>query len=101
MDYLTNVKILLEIDELDIEKDGLLNLFIFRAIDYTLDYCKINEIPTSLSSAIEEMAVFQYRQRGIENVQSESKGSLSESYFNEYSPSIINRLRSNRRVVIL
>lgn len=98
MSILENVKILLEIDILDDEKDGLLNLYISRAEDYTRDYCKIDDIPSSLNSVIEEMAVFQFRNRGIENLQSEGKGSLSQSFLNEYPPNIMNRLQPKCQV---
>ncbi|MFS0776081.1 phage head-tail connector protein [Neobacillus sp. 3P2-tot-E-2] len=98
---LENVKILLDIDEFDDSKNGLLNLFIARAQDYTRDYCKIDEIPTGLNSVIEEMVVFQFRQRGVENTQSEGKGSLSQSFIKEYPLNIMNRLQSNARVKFL
>jgi hypothetical protein len=101
MMYLNNVKILLEIDEGDESKDGLLGLYTNRAKDFVLDFCKIDSLPSTLDSTIEEMVVFQYRQKGIENIQSEEKGSLSEIYLTEYPPNIMNRLKSHRRVVFL
>jgi hypothetical protein len=95
---LENVKILLEMDEYDISKDSLLNLYISRAQDFIFDYCKITEIPSSLNSSIEDMAVFQYRQKGAENLQSEGKGSLSESYILQYPQNIMSRLTPYCRV---
>lgn len=99
MAILDNVKTLLEIT--DSGKDTLLNLYISRATDYIQGYCKLDDsasIPSSLNSVIEEMAIFQYRQKGVENIQSESKGSLSESYIVEYPPNIMNRLNPHCQV---
>jgi hypothetical protein len=100
LDIIENAKLILDM-QLEYQKDGLLNLFLTRAIDYTLNYCKIDEIPPSFHSLIEEMIVFQYRQKGVENVQSEGKGSLSQSFISEYPPNIMNRLQPYSRVKFL
>lgn len=79
----------------------LLEFYSHNAQDFIFDYCKITEIPPSLYTIITEMIVFQYRQKGVENISSEGKGSLSESYITEYPPNIMNRLKSHRKIVIL
>jgi hypothetical protein len=81
--------------------DKLLEFYLHNAEDFIFDFCKIIEIPPSLYTLLTEMVVFQYRQKGIENVQSEGKGSLSESYLTEYPPNIMQRLKSHRKIVIL
>ncbi|WP_226087480.1 phage head-tail connector protein [Mesobacillus sp. S13] len=79
----------------------LLEHYSHSAQDFIFDFCKLNEIPPSLYTVITEMIVFQYKQKGVENVASEGKGSVSESYLTEYPPNIMNRLKSHRKIVIL
>lgn len=96
---LENVKIILDIE--DNSHDDLLNIYIQNAIDYIYDYTKIEQIPNSLNSLIVEMVIYQYRQRGVENISTESKGSLYESFVKEYPNNIINRLKPYRRALFL
>lgn len=93
------VKIVLDIE--DDSKDGLLDIYIQNAKDYIFDYTLINEIPTTLESVIVEMVVFQYRQRGVENITTESKGTLYESMVTEYPNNIRRRLNSYKRVRVV
>ncbi|KHF40707.1 phage head-tail connector protein [Halalkalibacter okhensis] len=101
MAKLDHVKTLLEKDILDTTEDVLLNLYIQRATDFVTDYCNLIEIPISLNSVIEEMAVFSYLSKGVENITSEGKGSLNESYITEYPSNIMNRLDRHRRIRVV
>jgi hypothetical protein len=78
--------------------DTLLEVYLQNAQEFVIDYCKLTEIPTSFHSVLSQMIVFQYRQKGIENIKSEGKGSLSESYITEYPLNIMNRLNPHCRV---
>jgi hypothetical protein len=91
----------LEKDTLVTSEDDLLNLYIQRATDFVLDYCYLTEIPVILDSVVEEMAVFSYLSKGVENVSSEGKGSLSESYITEYPSNIMNRLDRHRKIRVI
>lgn len=99
MSVLENVKIILELEEN--EKDDLLNIYIQNAQDFIMDYTKMKEIPESLNSIIVEMVVFQFRQKGVENIISEGKGGLSETFITEYPNNIINRLKPYKRMLFL
>ncbi|MEH7416068.1 phage head-tail connector protein [Neobacillus drentensis] len=87
--------------QLDSDNDSLFEYYFQNAIDYISDYCNVSEITTSLNSVISQMIAFQYRQKGIENVQSEGKGSLSQSFITEYPPNIMNRLNRHAKVKFL
>ncbi|WP_117161439.1 phage head-tail connector protein [Paraliobacillus sp. X-1268] len=101
MAELENIKALLGIDESDTSKDGVINLYISRATNYTKNYLKVEEIPPALTDVIEDIAIFKYKQKGIENIKSEGKGSLSETYMESISDDIINQLNSHRKVRVL
>lgn len=100
-EIIENAKVLADIDLIDTSKDKILELYFEEARDFILDYCKVNEIPSTLYSILSKMIVFQYRQKGLENIQSEGKGSLSEAYLTEYPPNIMNRLSRHARVKFL
>jgi hypothetical protein len=97
MDSIDNVKILLGIS--DNSQDDLLNLYISRAEQFVKTYCNIEEIPTELKSVIEDIAVFRYRMNGVENIKSESKGELSETYRDSLPQDILSQLNRYRRVI--
>ncbi|MBE2926592.1 head-tail connector protein [Anoxybacillus flavithermus] len=97
MASLENVKTLLGIS--DNSQDDLLNLYISRAEQFVKTYCNIEEIPTELNSVMEDIAVFRYRMNGIENVKSETKGSLSETYRDSLPDDILSQLSRYRRVI--
>jgi len=98
---LEKVKIIVEIDETDKSEDGLLKIYIKNAMDYIYDYTKIEEIPESLNSVIIEMVVYQYQQRGVENMSTESMGAMYQSFIQEYPGNIRKRLNSYRRALFL
>lgn len=98
---LNNVKQLLDIETDDTSKDGLINLYIKRAEDYTKNYLKIDDIPAALTSVIEDIAVFRYRQKGVENIKAEGKGSLSETYMESIPLDLMNQINAFRRIRVL
>lgn len=77
---LDNLKILLNISEDDISKDNLLNIYLNEAEDTVRSYCNINEIDilnNALTSAVLKLALFNYKNRGKENITQMSQGSRS------------------------
>jgi hypothetical protein len=102
MDYfqreesLDNVAVLLEVDY--VEKKQLLDLYLTRAIRFIKSYCNIAEIPEDLFSTVEDITIFLYRNQGIENIVSEGKGSLSESYRETLPSNIYKTLNEYRRM---
>ncbi|MEC1725855.1 phage head-tail connector protein [Schinkia azotoformans] len=96
MASLDNVKLILDIN--DTSKDSILNLYIGRSTNFIKNYCNITEIPESLNGVIEDIAVFYYRNKGVENIQSEGKGSLSESYIKSLPADIVSELNNYRRM---
>lgn len=93
---LDNVKTLLDIN--DNSKDSILNLYLNRATNFVKDYCNTNELNSSLDEIVEDIAIFLYRNKGVENVESETKGSLSENYRENLPPYIYLKLDSYRRM---
>lgn len=98
---LDKVKIILDIDEANDSKDGLLKIYIQNAIDYIYDYTKVEEIPKSLNSVIVEMTVYQYQQQGVENMSTEAMGAMYQSFIQEYPGNIRKRLNQHRRALFL
>ncbi|MCG6796353.1 head-tail connector protein [Geobacillus sp. YHL] len=99
MSSLENVKTLLGIS--NNTQDNLLNLYLTRATSFVKNYCNIDEIPSELDEVIEDIAVYRYRMNGVENVKSESKGSLSETYRDSLPDDIIAQLNRYRRVKVV
>lgn len=91
-----NVQTLLGI--LDPSFDNIVKMYLTRAINYVKSYCKITEIPTDLESVVEDIAVFKYRLKGVEGIQSEGKGSLSETYAQSLPVDIVKELNKYRRL---
>ncbi|MFP5111830.1 phage head-tail connector protein [Bacillaceae bacterium C204] len=99
-DIIEKARLVLDIP-LDVDYDSLLEYYFQNAVDFISDYCNLTEVPTTLFSVLTQMIVFQYRQKGVENIQSEGKGSLSESYLPEYPSNIMNRLSRHAQVKFL
>lgn len=95
-DFITNVADILEIDRVD--NESMVRRYVNRAINYVKNYCNITEIPESLYETVEDIAVFRYRAKGVENIKSEGKGSLSESYMESLPLDIIKQLNTHRKV---
>lgn len=96
-EMLNKIKIVLDLE--GNSKDELLQIYLDGARDYILDYTKIKEIPTTLESVLIDMVVFQYRQKGVENTSTESKGSLYQSFIVSYPNNIMNRLNPYKRAL--
>lgn len=99
MPSLDNIKTLLGIS--DNTQDNLLNLYLTRAEKFVKNYCNIDEIPSSLDEVIEDIVVFRYRMNGVENMKSETKGSLSESYRESLPDDILTQLNRFRKVRVI
>lgn len=94
---LKKIKIILDVEE----QDELLTIYMESATDYIIDHTGLKEIPLSLQSVVIDMTVFQYRNRELENVTSESIGSMSYSFVTEYPSNITDRLNSHKRVTVV
>ncbi|MGG3925683.1 phage head-tail connector protein [Metabacillus fastidiosus] len=95
---LGNVKLILGTDISDTEKDGLINLYITRAENFVKEYCNQSELNHSMIEIAEDIAIFNYRNKGVENIKAESKGRLSDTYREGLPPEIYKRLNENRRL---
>ncbi|MDX5474511.1 MAG: phage head-tail connector protein [Bacillaceae bacterium] len=93
MDSLTKLHILLDEDDFD-----LLEIYFSRAVNHIKSYCRLNELDETQTEIAEDIAIFNYRNKGVENIVSEGKGSLSESYRNDLPPDIIRRMNEHRRM---
>ncbi|MCI1590377.1 head-tail connector protein [Heyndrickxia oleronia] len=96
MPILDDIKLLLEIN--DDSKDSILSLYISRATNFVKDYCNIDVLTPSLEESVEDIAIFNYRNKGVENIQSEGKGSLSEEYREGLPSEIYKKLNEHRRM---
>lgn len=96
---LDSVKTILDIN--DDKSDELLKIYVNNANDFILDYTRLPKIPATLGSTVIDMAVFQYRQRELENVKSESMGAMGYSFITEYPSNITDRLDSYKRALFL
>ncbi|ARJ76163.1 MULTISPECIES: phage head-tail connector protein [Bacillus] len=83
MDQLANLKLFLDIA--DDSEDALLELYLKKARRFVINYCEINEndIPDNLLGVIEDIAVFKYRLKGVEATKAETRGGISESYYDK------------------
>ena len=93
---LNNMGIILGIDSL--QNEQLLNLYLTRAIDLVKNNCKLDELPVESFSLIEDISIFLYRNKGIENIKSEGKGSLSETYHESLPKDYISRMNKFKRL---
>jgi hypothetical protein len=98
MPAIENIKSLLDIAEEDTSEDNILTLYLTRATNHVLKYCNVTELDSTLDELAEDIAIFNYRNKGVENMISEGKGSLSESYREDLPLDIVRRLNDNRRM---
>lgn len=82
----------------DTSQDSVLNFYLSRATNFVKEYCNIKEITSPIGEIVEDIAIFLYKNKGVENIQSETKGSLTESYRENLPPYLVNRLNSYRRM---
>ncbi|MGX2959501.1 phage head-tail connector protein [Peribacillus sp. JNUCC 23] len=97
-DSLDNLKLIIGRDTIDDQKSDLLQLYLSRAENFVLDYCNQEEMKPSMYEIAEEIALFNYRNKGVENMKAESKGKLSESYRDDLPKEIYKRLNNHRRM---
>lgn len=95
---LDNLKLLLDLSVYEDGNDRVLELYLNRAENYIKGYCNVQVISTELQEIAEDIAVFNYRNKGVENIKSEGKGSLSESYRDDLPQDIIRKLNNYRRL---
>jgi hypothetical protein len=98
MPTIENIKVLLDIAADDTSEDNILSLYLSRATNQVLKYCNVTELDSTLDELAEGISIFNYRNKGVENIVSEGKGSLSESYRDDLPPDIVRRLNENRRM---
>ncbi|REJ23698.1 MAG: DNA-packaging protein [Bacillaceae bacterium] len=91
-----NMKIPLGIN--DTSQDPVLNFYLSRATNFVKEYCNIEEINSPIGEIVEDIAIFLYKNKGVENIQSETKGSLSETYRENLPPYLVSRLNNYRRM---
>lgn len=96
MSQLQNVKLILDLS--DTTEDGVLSLYLSRAANFVLSYCNVEDLTPPLEEIVEDIAVYSYRNKGIENVKSETKGSLGESYHERLPDDYYSRLNRHRRM---
>jgi hypothetical protein len=96
---LDTIKILLGITDTD--SDALLNVLIANAQDFIVDYCNLSAYDTALDNIAVKMVIEQYNKRGAEGISSKSYSGISESYTNDYSPTIYTQLNKHRRIKTL
>jgi hemerythrin superfamily protein len=77
----------------------LFDFYITSAQDFIFDYCRVVDVPLTLLTTIADMVVFQYRQKGVENIQSETKGTTSQIFLIEYPPNIMKRLKAHKKAI--
>lgn len=93
-----NMKILLDINSSDTSQDAALSLYLTRANNFVKDYCNVSELNSPLDEIAEDIAIYFYRNKGVENIQSEAKGSLSETYRDSLPSHYTKRLNNHRRM---
>jgi hypothetical protein len=101
LDTLSRVKILLDfVDTADgyYDFDDILTMYIMRAENFVKNYCNQEVITQELSEIVEDIVVFNFRNKGVENLKSETKGRLSETYRDGLPSDIIQRLKKNKRL---
>ncbi|WBL16373.1 phage head-tail connector protein [Sutcliffiella sp. NC1] len=93
MDSLAKLSKLLDEDDFE-----MLEIYLGRAQNHVKSYCNLSELNETQQEIAEDIAIFNYRNKGVENIVSEGKGSLSESYRNDLPPDLIRRLNQHRRM---
>lgn len=97
-ELLRKIKIRLEIDSGDVSKDNLFEVLIEDAISYIKRITFLDEVNEDFHSVIRKMVVFDYRRQGVENLKSETAGSLQESFVTEYPKDILDEITPYRKI---
>jgi hypothetical protein len=80
------------------DKDELLSLLIRKATNEVLDYCNLDELPSSLNDVVVDIAVIKYNRMGSEGALNESFEGISTTYETDLPISIRRKLNQNRRL---
>ncbi|MCA1027341.1 phage head-tail connector protein [Cytobacillus kochii] len=89
--------IMLDLDN-DENKALKIDILLDDARDFILNYCWLDEIPSTLDSVLLKMVIFDYQKLTNESISARKEGDLSESYIQSYPDNIMTILNSNRRV---
>lgn len=99
---LRRIKIRLDIE--DTSQDRLLDELLTSSIDTICLYVQKDELPRSLESIAVSMTVDAYNRLGTEGSKSESKGSLSQSFYDDclipYEKALDQFILGNKKRVI-
>lgn len=78
--------------------EAVLNLMMKKAEQEIMNYCRIDEVPVALVTALADLAVYKYEIRGLGHLKSKSLGSTAETYLEDI-PVTIKRQLNRFRVV--
>lgn len=98
INHVDHLKLMLNIEPTDNSEDALLNLYFSRASNYIKNECNLKELEQNHLELAEDIAIYLYRFKGVENMAAESKGSLSETYATEFPEHITSRIKANKRL---
>lgn len=94
---LDKLKLLLGISTAD--KDTLLSLLLDMSEEFCCSYT--NREAEDIENCILQVAVYNYNKLGSEGLESESYSGASFTYSNDYPDSILNMLKSKKKLVTL
>lgn len=80
VEYLLDMKQLLEIEATDVSKDELLFYYYERAIRTILQYCNVTELPERYHPTYIDLAVHLYKHRNAEGLHRKSEGERTFIY---------------------
>lgn len=95
---LEKIKLLLGLAEDDESRDDLINTLISLCKDQAIDFCNLDEYISKLDSAVISMVIERYNKIGTEGASSVSTNGINESYIEDYSRPIKEKLIKNRKV---
>ena len=81
--------------------DEYLSLLLEESTQEAKGYCRRDDIPDPLGSAVVNMALVKLNRYGAEGVASQGFSGVSESYLDGYPEEIRSVLRRDRKLVIL
>ena len=81
--------------------DEYLSLLLEESTQEAKGYCRRDDIPDPLGSAVVNMALVKLKRTGAEGVASQGFSGVSESYLDGYPEEIRSVLRRYRKLVIL
>ena len=95
---LEKIKILLGFAEDDESRDDLINTLISLCKDQAVDFCNLKEYSSKLDSAVISMVIERYNKIGTEGVSSVSTNGINESYMEDYTKPVMEKLIMIRKV---